>query len=67
MYARDWAKMFITSLRCILMRESSRVMTYEETQKRLKRNLRYNTGMYVYRVMKKVGKSGCVMTAHQFG
>jgi hypothetical protein len=42
-------------------------MTYEETQKRLKRNLRYNTGMYVYRVMKKVGKSGCVMTAHQFG
>jgi hypothetical protein len=39
----------------------------QAARKRLQNDLRYNAGMYVYSVMKKVGENGCVMAAHQFG
>ena len=36
-------------------------------QKELRNELKYNAGMYVYRAMKKVGETGCIFVAHQFG
>jgi hypothetical protein len=39
----------------------------EEAWKILKNESRYNTTIYLYRVMKNVKESGCVMATHQFG
>lgn len=39
----------------------------EKVQVELHNKLKYNTGMYMYRTMKKVRENVCIFTPHQFG